>query len=145
MKKVIETAKDNLSGIKDTISGYLKTDVVEKMNEYGLDKLNEAWNQIDGATEILKQTGYILTGINVNLGIPPTITLSLDQDENIDDDAEERLLEENKDKTFLYPILVALFKANAFQKSMKTKKYKFSGIHVGLTLPPSIVLRFNTF
>jgi hypothetical protein len=144
MDNIIEAAKGKISEITDNVSGRLKHDVIDAMSENGLDKLNEVWAQIDSSTEILKQTGYNVTGINVNLGMPPAITMNLDQIENINDEQEEKLLEENKDKTFLYPILVSLFKANAFQRSIKTERYKFSGITIGFGIPPSIDLKFKT-
>ncbi len=77
------------------------------------------------------------------MALPPTISISLDQVENISDEEEEKLLEENKDKTFVYAILVALFKANAIQKSINSVQYKFNGLSIGLGLTPSMEMKFG--
>jgi hypothetical protein len=125
------------------MSSLLKTEVVDNLKDYGIEKVNEVWSQIESSTEVFARTGYSITAININVAIPPTITLSLDQTENISDDDEEKLLEENKEKTIVYPILVALFKANAIQKSINSVQYKFSGLSIGLGLSPSIDMKFK--
>jgi hypothetical protein len=150
MDNILDTAKeklnelsDNITGMTQQMSSLLKTEVVDNLKDYGIEKVNEVWSQIESSTEVFARTGYSITAININVAIPPTITLSLDQTENISDDDEEKLLEENKEKTIVYPILVALFKANAIQKSINSVQYKFSGLSIGLGLSPSIDMKFK--
>lgn len=87
---------------------------MSSVKEYGLDKLNEAWSQIDNSSDVFSRTGYSITSIDIDLAIPPVIKLNLEQETNISDEEEEKLLEENKGKTILYPILLALFKAKYY-------------------------------
>ncbi len=150
MDNILDSAKEKLTeitgtitGISDNITSLLKKEVIDNLKDYGIEKVNEAWTQIESSTEVFARTGYSITAININVAIPPTITLSLDQTENISDEEEEKLLEENKDKTIVYPILVALFKANAIQKSINSVQYKFSGLSIGFGLSPSIDMKFG--
>lgn len=143
MENIIETAKEKLAELSENASNLFNIDILGGIKDYGLEKLNDAWAQIEGSAEVFQKTGYSITAIDINLAIPPTITLSLDQIENINDDAELALLEENKNKTILYPILVALFKANAVQKSINSVQYKFSGLTIGLGLTPNIDMKFK--
>lgn len=150
MENILDSAKEKLTeitgtitGISENITSLLKKEVIDNLKDYGIEKVNEAWTQIESSTEVFARTGYSITAININVAIPPTITLSLDQTENITDEEEEKLLNENKDKTFVYSILVALFKANAIQKSMNSVQYKFSGLSIGLGLSPSIDMKFK--
>ncbi len=150
MENILDSAKEKLTeitgtitGISENITSLLKKEVIDNLKDYGIEKVNEAWTQIESSTEVFARTGYSITAININVAIPPTITLSLDQTENITDEEEEKLLNENKDKTFVYSILVALFKANAIQKSINSVQYKFSGLSIGLGLSPSIDMKFK--
>lgn len=150
MEKIIETAKEKLNeltesvtGISENITGLLKKEVIDNLKDYGLEKINDAWSQIESSTELFARTGYSITAINIHVALPPTISISLDQVENISDEEEEKLLEENKDKTFVYAILVALFKANAIQKSINSVQYKFNGLSIGLGLTPSMEMKFG--
>lgn len=143
MDNLIEAVKDKYVEISENITSLLKTDVVASLKDYGIEKINEVWTQIENSSEVFGQTGYSITAININVAIPPVITINLDQVENISDETEEQLLKENKDKAILYPILVALFKANAIQKSINSVQYKFSGISIAMGITPSIEMKFK--
>lgn len=143
MDKIIENAKEKIAELTQSATSLFTKDVVGAIKDYSLDKLNETWTQIENSAEIFSQTGYSILTIDIVLGIPPTLVLSLEQIENIGDEQEEKLLEEHKDKTFIYPILVALFKANAIQKSINSVKYKFSGLTIGVGINPSIDMKFR--
>ncbi len=143
MDNIFESAKGKLSKLSENATNLINRDVLGSLKEYGIDKINEAWSQIENSSEVFQRTGYSITEIAVNLAIPPTFELSLDQERNISDEEEEKLLVENKDKAILYAILVALFKANAVQKSINSVQYKFSGLTIGLGLSPSIDMKFK--
>lgn len=143
MENFLDSAKEKFNEMTESVSSLFKTDVLDSMKNYGIEKINEAWLEIENASSVFQQTGYSITNISINLSLPPTLQLSLDQVENISDSDEEKLLEENKDKTFLYPILVALFKANAIQKSINSVQYKFTGLTIGLGISPSIDMKFT--
>lgn len=143
MDNLIDSAKDKIAELSVQASTLLNMDVLGSVKEYGLEKINEIWAQIEASTEVFQKTGYSITSIDINLAIPPTVMLSLDQSENIDDEAEQKLLEENKNKSVIYPILVALFKANAVQKSINSVQYKFTGLSIELGLSPKIDMKFS--
>ena len=143
MDKLFDSAKETLSKLSEGATNLMSLDVLSSVKEYGLDKLNEAWSQIDNSSDVFSRTGYSITSIDIDLAIPPVIKLNLEQETNISDEEEEKLLEENKGKTILYPILLALFKANAVQKSINSVQYKLSGIMIGLGLSPCIEMKFK--
>ncbi len=143
MDNIIESAKEKLADLTQSATSLFNKDVVGVLKDYSIEKLNEIWSQIEASSEVFHRTGYSVLTIDIILGIPPTMVLNLEQIENISDAEEEKLLEENKDKTILYPILVALFKANAVQKSINSVQYKFSGLTIGLGVSPSIDMKFK--
>jgi hypothetical protein len=143
MDNIIESAKEKLADLTQSATSLFNKDVVGVIKDYSIEKLNEIWSQIEASSEVFHRTGYSVLTIDIILGIPPTMVLNLEQIENISDEEEEKLLEENKDKTILYPILVALFKANAVQKSINSVQYKFSGLTIGLGVSPSIDMKFK--
>jgi divalent metal cation (Fe/Co/Zn/Cd) transporter len=144
MNNIIETAKEKLSELTDATVSVFQKEVLEPVKEYSIDKINEIWTEINNATEVLIQTGYSVTEISLSMSIPPSISINLNRVEDISDEKEEELLKENKDKTYLYSILVALFKANALQKNINAGIYEFKGINItaGLSIP-TIDLKFK--
>ncbi len=141
--EALENAMDKINEIKDNLSGLFKTEVLDSVKQYGLDKLNETWTEIENSAAIFQRTGYSITNIQINVGIPPTLCLSLDQENNISDDEEKNLLEEYKDRTVIYTILLALFKANAIQQSIISTQYKFTGLNLEIGLNPSMQMKFS--
>ncbi len=143
MDYIIDSVKEKYAEITENISGLLNIEVLSNLKDYGVEKINDIWSQIENSTDVFAKTGYSITSIQINVAIPPVITLSLNQVENISDEEEEKLLLAHKDQTFLYAILVALFKANAIQKSINSVNYKFSGLTIGMGITPSIEMKFN--
>jgi hypothetical protein len=143
MDQIIDSAKEKLNDLSAQVSGLFKKEIVDTVKEYGVEKINEIWGAVESSTGIFLQCGYTVTAIDVSLGLPPSVQLSFDQIENISDESEAQILEENKDKTFLYPILLALFKANALQKSIHSTQYKFTGLNIGLGITPAIDMKFT--
>lgn len=143
MDNIVDSAKEKLAEITGNITNLFKQDVLDAVKEYSVDKVNETWQQIEQGSEIFAKSGYTITSIDVSIGIPPTISLNVHQVENISDEEEEALLESCKDKTVLCGILVALFKANALQKSIVSTKFKFSGLTIGLGITPSMDMKFS--
>jgi len=143
MENMFDSAKEKLNDLTNSATSLFSMDVMGSVKEYGLEKINEAWTSVENSSGVFQRTGYSITSIEINLCIPPAICLSLEQIENIGDEEEEKLLEENKGNVFLYAILVALFKANAVQKSINSVQYKFSGLTIGLGLTPAIDMKFQ--
>ncbi|HNB82138.1 MAG TPA: hypothetical protein PLP34_03580 [Chitinophagaceae bacterium] len=143
MGNIINNAKDKLNVITQQAAGLFNTDILSGVKEYGMEKLTESWQQIESSSELFQKTGYSITAIDLKLALPPTLILSFDQIENISDEAEAALLEEHKDKTLIYSILVALFKANAIQRSINSVQYKFAGLNIELGISPSIDMKFT--
>lgn len=117
MEKIFESAKGKLSDLSSKGANLLEKEVLQNIKDASIDKINAAWQQIESASAVFQKSGYSVTEIIINLGLPPTLTIELDQIENINNEMEEALLEEYKGKTFLYTILIAIFKANAIQKA----------------------------
>ncbi len=144
MEKFIENAKGKIDEISDGIKSLFEKEVVETIKEYGIEKINDALETINSSTDIISKTGYSITDISISIALPPVLHISFNRIEDISDTEEANLLEENKANNILYPVLVALFKANALQKSIKTETYVFSGLAISIGLAiPSIDLKFK--
>ncbi|QLH46550.1 MAG: hypothetical protein HWD58_13515 [Bacteroidota bacterium] len=82
-------AMDKINELKDNISGLFKTEVLDSIKQYGLDKIDETWKEIENSAEVFQRTGYSITAIDIKVGIPPTLSLSFDQVQNISDEEEK--------------------------------------------------------
>lgn len=143
MEQILDSAKEKIMEITAQFSDLFNKEVIDSVKAYGVEKINDAWQSIENSGSVFLACGYTVTAINVTLGIPPSIQLSFDQVENISDTREEEILEQYKDQTFLYPVLICLFKANALQKSIHSTQYKFTGLHIGLGVTPSMDMKFT--
>ena len=57
MDNLIEAVKDKYVEISENITSLLKTDVVASLKDYGIEKINEVWTQIENSSEVFGQTG----------------------------------------------------------------------------------------
>ncbi|MFI5154203.1 MAG: hypothetical protein ACHQET_12760 [Chitinophagales bacterium] len=121
--------KDSLSFLKD-------------LKESGADKLNTLVNDVLGLSPLIEATGFDMTDIAVDIGIPPGISISFIKEKDVDPETIDQMLEENKDKEMLKIIVRALQKADAVQKGMNLSNYKFRGLSMKLGLPPDMSLKF---
>lgn len=142
-KQAIENVGEQLNEAGANISGMLSAEVLQPLREYSLDTLRDTWKALEASTHILERTGYRLSDIHINMTLPPSLSLTLIQTENIADEAEEALLKETRNDTLIHSILTALFQANAVQKALQTAVFSFSEITITLGVPPSVNLKYK--
>ncbi len=142
---MIEQIKSAVSDAVDTLDTKLKDSLsfLSDMKEAGWEKVNTLVNDILGLAPLIEVTGFSMRDVNVDVTIPPSITLSFTKEKDVDPETIEKLLEENKGKEILALIVKGLQKADSLQKGMKLSHYKFKGLGMKIGLPPDISLKFS--
>lgn len=121
--------KDSLSFLKD-------------LKDAGTDKISTLVNDVLGLAPVIEGTGFEMSDISVDIGIPPGISIAFIKEKDVDPETIDQILEENKDKDMLRIIVRSLQKADAVQKGMNLSHYKFRGLTLKLGLPPDMSLTF---
>ncbi len=125
--------KEKVSSINETISDF---------KEEGRDKLLNSVNGLTNVIPLVAQTGYTLKSVNVELSLPPGITMQFVKQENISKEKRDEILEANKDNELLKSIVKALVMADEFHNKIKMGNLKMSTISISLSLPPKVSINF---
>ena len=80
--------------------------------------------------------------MNVEVSIPPGVTLSFHKTKEISKEKIKKILEKNKDKEMLKMIVNTLVSADELHKKIKPGKLKYAGLTLELGLPPKVVIKF---
>lgn len=105
-----------------------------------LDKVKDKLKEVDAYLPTLTRLGYKVQEVEINLELPPSVTLLL-KSENVVSEAEAAkiLQEDHKEKAMLNSIISAVMQA----EKLKVGGMKCSEIKVVLGLLPKATLKFN--
>ncbi len=148
MPEVIEEAKQAILGKrKGHRWGQSASDAygatVEGIKEFGGDTLGKTAQTFNEALPYIERAGYVVTQIEVGLGLSPKVVPHLRMHDSITDEEQLLLLEETKDKKLVNTILASLFKATAARKKLKFKRFHFTDIELELSILPTVTLKFS--
>ncbi|MBV1901777.1 MAG: hypothetical protein KUG56_08905 [Kordiimonadaceae bacterium] len=110
---------------------------------YGGDALDKTAANFNDALPYIERAGFLVTEIEVGIGISPKIVPHLRMSKAISAREREALLEEVKEKRLVHTILTSLFSATAARKRLNFKKYHFTEIELELSVLPSVTLKFK--
>lgn len=116
---------------------------VDGLKNFGGDTLGKTAQTFNEALPYIERAGYIVTEIEVGLGLSPKIVPHLKMHDLISDEEQTALLLETQDKKLVNTILVSLFKAAAARKKLKFKKFHFNELELELSILPTVTLKFK--
>lgn len=116
---------------------------IDGLKEISGDTLGKTAARFNEALPYIERAGYVVTEVEVGLGLSPKVVPHLRMRENIDAAAQAALLAETADKKLVNTILSSLFKASAARSKLKFRKFHFSDIELELSILPSVVLKFR--
>jgi hypothetical protein len=130
-QEVSSSVKEKVENTKDSLGNLSK--VVEEM----INNLNEA-------LPILKEYGFGLIELEIELGIPPKLVTHFDMsNEDFTEELRDKILDEMQNNKIASLIVKSLYNAYNLQKKIKIKDLKFAEIEIEASLPPSVKLKFN--
>jgi hypothetical protein len=133
IKNLKESIKGNVSITKEAVGGIKDT---------ARQKLLDSINNLNSILPLIAETGYILKEMNVEVSIPPGVSLAFHKTKEISKDKIAKILKENKDKEMLKMIVNALVSADELHKKIALGKLKYRGLNLELGLPPKVVIKF---
>jgi hypothetical protein len=115
----------------------------EKAADLGTQKATEAMSQANQLLRLLQDAGYKVGELEVEVGIPPTITIDLKPGPLTNDSKLDRVFQANKDNDVLALVLGTLIQANKLRDMVKLDTIELNDAKIVLKTSPSISLHWK--
>jgi acylphosphatase len=115
----------------------------EGVMDLGAQKAAEAMNQANQLLRLLQDAGYKVGELDVELGVPPTITINLKPGSLTNDSKLEGIFQANKDNEVLALVLGTLIQANKLRDMVKLDTIELKDAKITLKTSPSISLHWK--
>jgi hypothetical protein len=114
-----------------------------KVAELGAQKATDAVNQTNLLLKLLQDAGYQVGDLDVELGVPPTISISLKTGPLLSDAKLDAVYQANKDNDVVGLVLGALIQANKLRDMVKLETIELRDAKIVLKATPSITLHWK--
>lgn len=142
-KSAVSNVSEKIVEIKDDVIGDEQKAIMDEFKETSIGKVKQVMEEINNSLGLITKSGYEFKGINVSLGLPPSVSTSFHYKKDISEDEKAALLEEAKEKKFVSMTLKCLFKAGDFYHSIKMGEYTLDGVSITLGLTPGVSVGFK--
>lgn len=142
-KSAVSNVSEKIVEIKDDVIGDEQKAIMDEFKETSIGKVKQVMEEINNSLGLITKSGYEFKGINVSLGLPPSVSTSFHYKKDISEDEKAALLEEAKEKKFVSMTLKCLFKAGDFYHSIKMGEYTLEGVSITLGLTPGVSVGFK--
>ena len=129
--------KAKVTDVKELI-----TEQVASVSEMGLAKLNETLIDFNEALPALREAGYTLNGVNIEIGVPPKIVANFSGGGGAPDEKIEALLAKNVDRKLTVMLIRSVQQATKLQSNINIIGLKPLGLAIEIGLVPKVVVKF---
>jgi len=142
-KEAVTNVSEKIVEIKDDVIGDEQKAIMDEFKETSIGKVKQVLEEINNSLSLITKSGYEFKGINVSLGLPPSVSTAFHYKKDIPEAEKTALLDECKEKRFVSMILKCLFKAGDFYHSIKMGEYTLDGVSITLGLTPGVSVGFK--
>ena len=114
-----------------------------KAADLGAQKAAESMNQANLLLKLLQDAGYQVGDLEMELGVPPTINITLKTGPMVSDSKLDAVYQANKDNDVLALVLGALIQANKLRDMVKVETIELTDAKIVLKTTPSITLHWK--
>jgi len=118
-------------------------EVKDAVSEVGFGKADEIVTDVNLLLKLLQDAGYEIGQLNIELSVPPIVTIDLKTNTVVDEAKLTAISQANKDKQVVSTILASLAQANRLRHSVKVETLELLGAKVVLTALPKISLQWK--
>jgi hypothetical protein len=111
--------------------------------EVGAQRADDIMGQANLLLKLLRDAGYQVGELDMELGLPPTVTLNVKPGPLASDSKLNAVYEANKENDVLALILGGLIQANKLRDKVNSDALEFKGAKIVLRTTPSITLHWN--
>ena len=117
--------------------------VSTKVAEVGAQKATETLDQANLLLKLLQDAGYQVGEVDVELGVPPAISVTLKTGAMLSDSKLDSIYEANKGNDALALVLGGLIQANKLRDKVKLETIELKDTKIVLRATPSISLHWK--
>jgi hypothetical protein len=118
-------------------------DATETLANLGMEKSREVLAQANLLLQLLQSAGYGIGSMDVELSLPPKVTIKLKTGPAVKEEKLSTILREQADKKVVSAILGALIQANRLRDSVTVETLALDGVEIILTTTPNITLQWK--
>ncbi len=108
----------------------------------GVQKLKETVDEVHSFAPHLKEVGYRLDSLQVELSLSPRVILHLDREFEANDDQFGAVLAKHSQRKMMCLVVKALLQANQLQKRLGFEASRFQGLEVEVGIPPQVRMKY---
>ena len=133
--------KEGLANVKNKVSDATSS-IAEKSKEQMANHLPAVLQKVDDLQPILKDCGFIIDDMEVEISIPPSISITVVQEEQKLNRIKELLDSEELTK-FQTAILKSINTIYSLNQTVGKYNYAIGEVEIGLSIPPSVVAHLS--
>jgi hypothetical protein len=128
----------DLSGLKGSVQ-----QATETLASLGAETSREFLVQANLLLKLLQSAGYGIGNLEVELGVPPKITIKLKTGPAVKEDKLTTILREHADKKVITGIVASLIQANKLRDSVTVETLELGEVQITVATPPNITMHWN--
>jgi hypothetical protein len=135
LKKGLGAAKDKAADTANTISEKGK----EQMNK----QVPAMLEKLSALRPILKESGFIVDEVGITISIPPTLSLTVTQEEGAENKIKE-VIESHELTKFQKVTLNSIAKMYGFNQTFGKFNYVIGDLEIEMSIPPAVTAHLKT-
>lgn len=113
-----------------------------EIKDAGFAKLLETLDDFNASLPVLREAGYSLASVDIQIGLPPKIVAGFSVSAAVTDERVEALLQEHAEKKFTVLLMKSLYQAWRVQTKIKIVGLQPKGLQVEIGLTPTVTVMF---
>jgi hypothetical protein len=118
-------------------------EATETLAGLGAEKSREILSQANLLLQLLQSAGYGIVSLEIELGIPPKITIKLKTGPAVKEEKLAAILREHADKKVITGIVASLIQANRLRDSVTVETLELGEVQIILTATPNITMQWT--
>jgi hypothetical protein len=118
-------------------------EATETLASLGAEKSREILLQANLLLQLLQAAGYGIGSLEIELGIPPKITIKLKTGPAVKEEKLAAILREHADKKVITGIVASLIQANRLRDSVTVETLELGEVQIILTATPNITMQWT--
>lgn len=132
-----DQASSKVGGLKDLLAGK-----IADVKDAALSGIGEMVADLNAHLPALREAGYTLSEVSVQLGLPPKLVATFAAQSDITEERIEAVIEEHKEAKVTSALLRALYGANKLQNAIQIAGMKPRGIALEIGITPGVEVKF---
>jgi hypothetical protein len=118
-------------------------EATETLASLGAEKSREILLQANLLLQLLQSAGYGIGSLEIELGVPPKITIKLRTGPAVKEEKLAAILREQADKKVITGIVASLIQANRLRDSVTVETLELGEVQIILAATPNITMQWS--